>query len=51
MINPVVAVIACAYAFLMGCSRVYLKTHYVTDVIAGGLIGLICAEAVKWFFK
>jgi undecaprenyl-diphosphatase len=50
-INPFVAFVAYVYAFLMGCSRVYLKTHYVTDVVAGGIIGVICAEAVKWFFR
>ena len=51
MVNPWVACTVYLYACLMGFSRVYLKVHYVTDVIAGGFIGLICAEAVKWFFR
>jgi len=50
-INPLVAWLAYGYAALMGMSRVYLKAHYVTDVIAGGLIGIICAQAVKWYFR
>ena len=51
MLNPWAAWIAFAYAGLMGWSRVYLKAHYVTDVVAGGVIGLICAEAVRWIFR
>ena len=51
LINPWIAVLAYGYAFLMGLSRVYLKAHYVTDVVAGGLIGLVCADAVLWAFR
>ena len=50
-LNPWMAWLAFSYAGLMGLSRVYLKAHYVTDVIAGGIIGIVCAEAVRWFFR
>lgn len=32
-------------AFLVGYSRVYLAQHFVTDVLAGSLIGLVSAYA------
>jgi len=51
MTSPTVACIAFCYAGLMGFSRVYLKAHYVSDVVAGGIIGLLCAEAVRWIFR
>ncbi|MCL2121023.1 MAG: phosphatase PAP2 family protein [Clostridiales bacterium] len=50
-LHPLAAWAAFGYAGLMGISRVYLKAHYVSDVLAGGLIGLACAEAVRWFFR
>ena len=50
-LSPWVALTAFGYALLMGISRVYLKAHYVTDVIAGGIIGVICAAAVRWYFR
>jgi undecaprenyl-diphosphatase len=31
------------YAILMAFSRIYLLVHYVSDVIAGALIGMLCA--------
>ena len=49
-VSPLVACLAYGYAFLMGVSRVYVKAHYLTDVIAGGLIGLACSQAVLWYF-
>ena len=50
MTNPWIACAAFFYAGMMGFSRVYLRTHYVTDVVAGGIIGLACAQAVRWYF-
>lgn len=34
--------------FLVGYSRVYLAQHFVTDVLAGMLIGIITAVLVLW---
>ena len=51
MTNPWIAWGVFFYAGMMGFSRVYLKIHYVTDVVAGGIIGLACAEAVRWYFR
>ena len=51
MASPWVAWPVFCYAGLMGFSRVYLKAHYISDVAAGGIIGLLCAESVRWFFR
>ena len=50
-IHPLVAVTVYCYAGLMAVSRIYLKVHYVTDVVAGGVIGIVCAEVIRWCFK
>ena len=47
MWHRVVAVAAgAAFVVLMGLSRVYLGHHWLTDVVAGWLIGLAWALAV-----
>lgn len=39
-------VIAALMAVLMGLSRLYVGVHYPTDVLAGALVGSLCAWAV-----
>ena len=45
------AVPAVALAFLIGLSRIYLCEHYVTDVIAGMLIGIACGVAGEFIYR
>jgi len=39
-------IIALALALLVGISRVYLRVHYVTDVVVGQLLGALTALVV-----
>lgn len=41
-------VLAVVSAVLMGWTRLYLGVHYPSDVLAGALIGTLCALAVWW---
>ncbi len=41
--NPILGIIAIAYACLMGFSRMYLEVHYPSDVLAGALFGTLTA--------
>lgn len=38
------------YAGLMALSRVYLKAHYVTDVLIGAVLGTLCGRLTLWLF-
>ncbi len=42
---------ALVYAFLMGCSRLYVGIHYPTDVLAGAVTGTLCACVVYVVYK
>ena len=43
--------LAIALALLIGCSRIYLGAHYLTDVVGGYLAGTIWLIAVVWAFR
>jgi undecaprenyl-diphosphatase len=45
--NPVSGLPALGLAFLVGASRVYLRVHYVTDVVVGQLVGAATAALVS----
>ncbi len=44
-------VLALASAFLMGFSRLYVGVHYPTDVLAGAVMGTVCALLALWLGK
>jgi membrane-associated phospholipid phosphatase len=37
-------------AIMIGLSRVVLTAHYLSDVIAGAIVGVICSLGVKYLF-
>jgi undecaprenyl-diphosphatase len=41
----------CAAALLICLSRVYVGTHYFSDVLAGALIGAGAAVVVRWVYR
>ena len=42
---------AVVLAFLIGISRIYLCEHYVSDVVAGMLIGIACGVAGYFIYR
>ncbi|HCP14265.1 MAG TPA: phosphatase PAP2 family protein [Peptococcaceae bacterium] len=48
--GPVPALLATFYATLMGISRIYLKAHYLTDVVVGAVVGFFCGKLSMWLY-
>lgn len=42
---PIVSVPLLIWAALVGYSRIYVGVHYPTDVLAGSILGILCAKA------
>lgn len=45
--NPLSGLPALGLALLVGASRVYLRVHYVTDVVVGQVVGAVTAAVVS----
>ncbi|MBS0563405.1 MAG: phosphatase PAP2 family protein [Proteobacteria bacterium] len=45
------ALVVGVLAFLVCLSRIYVGTHYVSDVLGGGLTGLAAAILVRWTYR
>jgi undecaprenyl-diphosphatase len=43
LVQPLAGIPALAVALAVGASRIYLRVHYVTDVVVGQLLGAITA--------
>lgn len=46
LVEPLAGIPAMVLAFLVGASRVYLRVHYVTDVVVGQALGVAAAVLV-----
>ncbi|MGN1411977.1 MAG: phosphatase PAP2 family protein [Oscillospiraceae bacterium] len=55
MLNKKYSFIFLIFATLMGFSRLYVGVHYLTDVLCGLIIGIMCSIAsyflIKWFYN
>ena len=44
-----ISILAFIFAFFMALSRLYLRVHYLSDVLAGAVLGVICSFIVNVF--
>ena len=44
---PIVTVFVFTWAILIGASRLLLGVHYLTDLIAGAVLGAVCAYIAR----
>lgn len=44
-------IVAYVFAFCMGISRLYLGVHFPSDVLMGGILGVVMAKATLWVCK
>ena len=50
-IHPVVGIFFCLFAGLIALSRVFLGVHYVSDIIAGAILGITVSFFIHlWMF-
>lgn len=50
MLFPRFGFLAFIPAVVIALSRVIITSHFVSDVIAGAVVGILCALAVKYYF-
>ncbi|MDR0404501.1 MAG: phosphatase PAP2 family protein [Oscillospiraceae bacterium] len=48
--GPGIFVFTFLFAFVIGFSRLYLKVHYPSDVLAGIFLGIVCGSTVLKMF-
>lgn len=46
-----VSIIILILALIISFSRIYLRVHYTSDVLFGGIIGFLCGIIIIWAFK
>ena len=48
-LGPVwLAILLCIWAPLVALARVAMGVHYLLDIVAGGILGIICGLIVLW---
>lgn len=50
-IDSNISTIIIAISTLIALSRIYLKVHYVSDVIGGAILGLLCGTFTAYLFN
>lgn len=45
------SVLFVSFACFVSLSRVYVGTHFVSDVVGGAIVGVVAGSAVAWFYR